>query len=138
MREIKFRAWDRTLKEMTYGRPQLVLRFSGKVTEGSIVPDITLMQHTGLKDKNGKEIYEGDIVRGPSDSAVILQTLAKRNRRDQAIFTVEWLHPMADWPGFALVSKSEMERTYPRLNECEIIGNVWENPELLRESDESR
>lgn len=62
MREIKFRVWDKALN-CWYHSPQLVIRpYSGKVSDGSTVPNVELMQYTGLKDKNGKEIYEGDIV----------------------------------------------------------------------------
>jgi len=53
MREIKFRAWDKDLHKM--------------YNKWTVIPDDDrshiLMQYTGLKDKNGKEIYEGDIVK---------------------------------------------------------------------------
>lgn len=68
MREIKFRAWDG--KRMYYDPNDFYLRMDGScfdVFEGEMDEPICgqpiLMQYTGLKDKNGKEIYEGDIVK---------------------------------------------------------------------------
>ena len=59
-REIKFRAWDECQKYMAYqGSPDLETIQSFMHHFG----DKTLMQYTGVKDKNGKEIYEGDILR---------------------------------------------------------------------------
>ena len=62
MREIKFRAWDRVLKRM------LIPKFIGNGNNFcsddlmAVTGVIDLMQYTGLKDKNGVEIYEGDII----------------------------------------------------------------------------
>ena len=62
MREIKFRAWLEPEKKMNNGL--FGLRSDGEVSFQSNNPEfnVILMQYTGLKDKNGKEIYEGDIV----------------------------------------------------------------------------
>ena len=115
MREIKFRAWDFNDKKLL---PVDSLRLS---IEGSIVineaigfPAWELMQYTGLKDKNGHEIYEGDIVK-----------LCEK-------------HWSPDWEDTAVV-KYEEGCFFPwgtgdwEESSCnyEIIGNVHESPELL-------
>ncbi len=63
MREIKFRAWDKVEKQMITKNFGNFINFNGTVFHNGMKQgDWTLMQYTGLKDKNGKEIYEGDIV----------------------------------------------------------------------------
>lgn len=74
-----------------------------------------LMQYTGLKDKNGKEIYEGDI----------LKVDWKDNRYKSVIGMVEWDNENAAYR-FAAGSPSEVSWSH------EIIGNIYENPELLK------
>lgn len=104
MREIKFRAWDKEQKKMLDDVSTWTDDFTGML--------IALMQYTGLKDKNGKEIYEGDIVK------------YKNDKPDKVIF---------ENGGFMT------SRFYHRtpnnwkilLDELEVIGNIYENPELL-------
>lgn len=62
MREIKFRAWDKENSEMTLFTFDDVS--SGQVgNNDQYISEMVVMQYTGLLDKNGKEIYEGDIIR---------------------------------------------------------------------------
>lgn len=56
MREIKFRAWDKEFKEMNY---PLLFEFENGIQSDN--EEAVIMQYTGLKDKNGKESYIGDI-----------------------------------------------------------------------------
>lgn len=132
MREIKFRAWDKKRKKMfrvlgtsipTYaGSEELWLRLE-KYTKSSLqfpAKDFELMQFTGLTDKNSKEIYEGDIVKIKEESPVSNEDLSS-----EAIVKITWNDEKA---GFSLDWYSNDLTVYQDL---EVIGNVWENPELL-------
>ena len=84
----------------------------------------TLGQYTGLQDKNNKEIYEGDIVRWP---------VGFRTALNDAV--VEW-HPEGTIGWNKRLLKVKIEYTYFPLNSNdnqEIIGNIHDNPELLKE-----
>ena len=82
-------------------------------------------QYTGLKDKNGVEIYEGDIVKTDYD-----------NGFDVLTHTVKWCGP--SYPAFELLPRIPCEaNNFSHIYECddttiEVIGNIYENPELLR------
>ena len=120
MREIKFRAWDKLEREMIC--EALEIKNIG-LGEGSVLIDkgtqrgneLTWLQYTGLKDKNGKEIYEGDI-----DS---------KGRVVEYKIDMSGYYLMKNWGGFHLCHSQNV------LNGCikhvEIIGNIYENPELL-------
>ena len=105
-REIKFRAWSKSNKTMEYD--------TGHRVDCDLYE---LMQFTGLHDKNGKEIYEGDIVTYP---AVILEPF---DEGAKDILKVEY-----DQIGF----KIGEEYLYDTHEDCEIIGNIYENPELCQ------
>jgi hypothetical protein len=109
-REIKFRAWDEGQKYMAYqGIPDLETIQSFIYHFG----DKPLMQYTGLKDKNGKEIYEGDILKTPYGKigeVAYHEERASFILHDPNHFNVQLFH---EFP-------------------VEIIGNVYENTELLK------
>lgn len=129
MREIKFRAWDNNGKVMlswdcimqtAFNRgdyPLIYDLLAGNLSGGKW--DMRLLQCTGLKDKNGKEIYEGDILQIIDSEDKTTITVGFHD----GAFSVEI---MADWGGF---HKSLADFMYP--NEWEIIGNIYENPELV-------
>jgi len=117
MREIKFRVWDNIRNVI---RPETALAFN---KEGALLFDYeTLMQYTGLKDKNDVEIYEGDICRCLGGSE--FNGHYEYNR----IYEVKWqgsgLEMMIDDCGYGWNYSSGFEY-------IEVIGNIYENPELL-------
>lgn len=127
----KFRAWHKTWEEM--GKVKRI-RFDddGNVTTvlfkekdfgvNATIDKIVLMQSTGLKDKNGKEIFEGDVVR-------------MRNPRDRRQIGKFQVVRVANSPMLGLLDKkltTEIFNLYEHMrNYYEIVGNIYENPELL-------
>lgn len=135
MREIKFRAWDEEKHKMFQVDAVFIAgcyshRFSEfEETEGtSIGPgdhgereiwesSNILMQYTGLTDKNGKEIYEGDVVKKLSAKGIRIGEI----RFHHGAFVV--IYPnIKSW-------KLASERGQQAI---EVIGNIYENPELLK------
>lgn len=125
MREIKFRAWDKNNKKMMVDTnlvyPALslsgtLIAYKGDEKIPNFIAEqrFILMQYTGLKDKNGKEIFEGDIVDVPSFNP----------SRYEVVF---------DRGGFCMRHDKD-DFHYPDgkyLEDGEVIGNIHENPELL-------
>ncbi len=108
MREIKFRKWDEENKEMIDGD---CLAFEEYAPLSELLTQDGIMQYTGLKDCKGKEIYEGDIVEGRIDG---MGTGHKH--------PVVWDNNDATYKfGHAMLGGSDVE----------VIGNIYENPELL-------
>lgn len=143
MREIKFRAWDSDKQRMIYSTERQAITMCCTVIEiltnyqlpnGYYKTKITyscngdLMQYTGLKDKNGKEIYEGDILFGREEGdgettawKTVYYTvffdikegtykIRQKNIKEDSV----WCDTLSDI-----------------IDEYEVIGNKFENPELM-------
>jgi hypothetical protein len=123
-REIKFRCWDE--KAVMNGGSSYMVYFDGEPFLDSMDGELRirsnvnfsandlspLMQFTGLKDKNGKDIYHHDIIDTESGR-----------------FTVVWDADAAAFRYHDTQGNSESPLNYDHL---EVIGNVYENPELLK------
>lgn len=124
--KLKFRAWDKLNNEM-YVVEQINLNRGEFESIGYGITflrgadEVILMQSTGLKDKNGKEIFEGDILACKTDDEVI--NLNVFWDEEHALFMFESKKYNEQEPLAKLVENN----TYP----FEIIGNVHKNPELL-------
>lgn len=123
----KFRAWLKEEKrmtdvnEMTFIDGEVYL--ISDVTDFYAYEEFKLMQSTGLRDKNGMEIYEGDIVKFPEFNG------------DIYITPVVWDKSCAcfglSFSGKYPISFDYLEEFYTELKDIEVVGNIYENPELL-------
>lgn len=132
---VRYRAWHKTWEKLGEVRRirfddeggVCTVLFRGKIL-GTDTPidKIELMQSTGLKDKNGKEIFEGDVVR-------------MRNPRDRRQIGMFQVVRVANSPMLGLLDKkltTEIFNIYEHMrNYYEVKGNIYENPELLEDKE---
>ena len=129
MREILFRGKHLDTEEWVYGVPLFEVNRSYMIEDlfispkyqctgavNSIVDPETVGQYTGLTDKNGKKIFEGDIIKlGNKVSFVFFGISSFRHTR---------------------YGKHAVDLLFNYADNCEIIGNIHDNPELLKEAEQ--
>ena len=126
---IKFRAWDKLNNEMSV--VEQINFYRGEfesigygVSSLREADKIELMQSTGLKDKNGKEIFEGDILAVEADDGVIILKVSWDD--EHALFVIK----TKKFNEEAALAELVDDNSYP----FEVIGNIYENHELLEDS----
>ena len=125
----KFRAWDSAKKEMF--KDTFAITESGQVVvveqesvasspDYVFVEHLVIMQSTGLVDKNGKEIFDGDIVKMSKD-----------------VYSEPTYYEVVRHRGgaYRLESKQHGCELWLRHTDCEVVGNIYENPELLEDKE---
>lgn len=130
---IRFRAWHNTWEEMCEvkrirfddeGNITTVLVKGEAFGSNAHLEEIELMQSTGLKDKNGKEIFEGDILKVANNDSSWFEVV--KYDHDKAMFIskeVNLKYEVPETPLYDLFS--------PCLFKVEVIGNIWEDGDLI-------
>ena len=113
MREIKFRAWDTDNNLFVICEDHQIRQINNDYA--GLGNRYVYQQYTGLKDKNGKEIYEGDICRWPS----------------KHLSSIQWHEKRACFTSIAITQSKGVSRGGIVPTHIEVIGNIYETPELL-------
>lgn len=120
MREIKFRAWDKEFQLMRYLEPPDysygIVHLKDIFIEEKFIP----MQFTGLFDRNDKEIYEGDILGGIEECPDIRIVI----KFEDGAFGYDYSEDF--------IKQKNMNKY---IQQFEILGNIYMNPELLKKGD---
>ncbi len=156
MREIKFRAWDRVAKKFLLPYPDgfhilgettcfdlMGMQLKERSPDKSVlelINDVEIIQYTGLKDKNGVEIYEGDVVQWNAPYGSIAEV--KFGVWDNGIeydgreggygwyTTFDYIHTTRRGKEYKHTQAGSLLDSY-----FEVIGNIYENGDLLNEVD---
>jgi len=123
MKVIRFRAWDRKFHKMV-GLKGLQDFFSIRSDGLPSNEHYELMQYTGMEDVYDKEIYEGDIVK-------IKNEFGEYGECFSDVIAIAIMEGWGAW--FKVNDELEIPMDITYQNGREVIGNIWENPELLKE-----
>ncbi len=142
-REIKFRSKSTSNKEWIYGNYAIIDGLPS-IVEGSIefidgselrsyswdyvIPE-TICQFTGLHDKNGKEIYEGDILRSVVNPDIIMYV--SYDVEETSFMAIQ----INKYTGTDLESRCHIRREWITGFPKEVIGNIYDNPELIKREE---
>lgn len=134
MREVKFRAWDgeRLRDVWSMGWVEGEMDYIGTPKYNGPAEDCELMQYTGLKDKDNKEIYEGDIVLLKNEFTTWKGTVVF----DEGAFKLSIKHSWGTSVEHFNKTNvfSDMGARIQLNNIYLVVGNIYENPELLGDS----
>ena len=129
MREIKFRAWHdehKTMVNFDNKKASNDIYIASNILKLMADNSPFLMQYTGLKDKNGVEIYEGDIIKDSSGRLMIVEW-------DSRVCTSMFIFKVINTIGH--IKAGRIVNTHVWItsddNDIEVIGNIYENKELL-------
>ena len=127
MKPIKFRAKALGTGALLYFDLFCLSTKDGILYANAIGIDLdTVQEYTGLKDKNGKEIYEGDILESPSELRIIVW------KEEHCGFGHETILKHRD--GTRTVMEGAQTPYPTEYSKCGVIGNIWENKELLNDN----
>jgi uncharacterized phage protein (TIGR01671 family) len=121
MREIKFRAWCIERKTMVYYDPLLPYGVTDEYWVGEI------MQYTGLKDRYGKEIYEGDVIKGNHKRPFVVISMFG----GLSLLCVDYYG--SGFNNGLVAEPTNDAQVAGWIQESEVLGNLYENPELIKD-----